>query len=373
MTTTPHIDDVSNNSNMNDNQLNHNESTKLISKSEDLNAGLNVFSATCCGWYHEKNEDYLWHNLSNGFFGLADGVGGGQLGDVASETLLKFLCEQHNELPTSEQIIHDLKVSDTHIQNALAKHNARGASTVVLAWLDENAKGFISSVGDARIYLLDIIQDIEVGYMVKLTQLTMDQTYENLGVPVPEDRHPDDPIRMVGVNAVGEPPVQEVHLRHNQALLLCSDGIHKFLTLEEMETICEQHINKNINHSSLNTLCNVLIERAIDNESHDDCSVMIVLNNQPSIDSAIQDSEATDLICNNEEITNDIGTHKEAADTKNTDIQDSQVDNTTNKKIKLNKGNGKVIIMCIIVLSILVGLFSTYYFNPNSLHKIIGK
>lgn len=372
MTTTPHIDDVYN-SNMNDDRLNHNKSTKLIDKSEDLNAGLNVFSATCCGWYHEKNEDYLWHNLSNGFFGLADGVGGGQLGDVASETLLKFLCEQHNELPTSEQIIHDLKVSDTHIQNVLAKHNARGASTVVLAWLDENAKGFISSVGDARIYLLDIIQDIEVGYMVKLTQLTMDQTYENLGVPVPEDRHPDDPIRMVGVNAVGEPPVQEVHLRHNQALLLCSDGIHKFLTLEEMETICEQYINKNINHSSLNTLCNVLIERAIDNESHDDCSVMIVLNNQPSIDSAIQGSGEADLTCNNEEIINNIGTHKEVVDTKNIDIQDSQVDNDTNKKIKLGKDNSKVIIMCIIALFILVGLFSAYYLSSNSLGKIISK
>lgn len=260
---------------------------------EGLHQGLNVFTGTRCGWYHEKNEDYILHNLENGFFGLADGVGGGQLGDVAAEELLKFLNNQHQSLPTSEQIIHDLKISDAHIKNLLAKHNARGAATVVLAWLDENAKGFLSNVGDARIYLLDIQEPLDdVLGKVKLKQITIDQTYENMGISVPENRHADDPIRMVGIGAVGEPPIYEIELKHNQALFLCSDGIHKFLTSEEMESVCEEYFFNHSDDLPLESIGNALVQKAIENESHDDCTVMIVLNYQPHGD--IQKNETVD-------------------------------------------------------------------------------
>lgn len=261
-----------------------------------LKIGLNVFSGTRCGWYHKKNEDYLLYDLNNGFFGLSDGVGGGQLGDVASETLLKFLHNQHQVLPTDKQIIHDLQTSDIYVQNVLANYNARGAATVVLAWLDENAKGFISSVGDARIYLLDIVEDSDVSHSkICLTQLTIDQTYENLGVPVPKDRHPDDPIRMIGIGAVGEPPVQEVQLRHNQALFLCSDGVHKFLTTEQMEDICKNYLINRPNDLPLQSIANTLIKEAVNNESHDDCSVLIVLNYRPEDIQPITDNIDDDL------------------------------------------------------------------------------
>lgn len=261
-----------------------------------LKIGLNVFSGTRCGCYHKKNEDYILHDLENGFFGLSDGVGGGQLGDVASETLLKFLHDQHQVLPTNEQIVHDLQASDIYVQNVIANYNARGAATVVLAWLDENAKGFISSVGDARIYLLDIIENSDIDQSkVCLTQLTIDQTYENLDVPVPKDRHPDDPIRMIGIGAVGEPPVQEVQLKHNQALFLCSDGIHKFLTTEQMEEICKKYLINRPDDLPLQSIANALIKEAVNNESHDDCSVVIVLNYRPDDIQLITDTSSNNL------------------------------------------------------------------------------
>lgn len=301
-----------------------------------LKTGLNVFSGTRCGWYHKKNEDYILHDLENGFFGLSDGVGGGQLGDVASETLLKFLHDQHQVLPTGEQIIHDLRASDIYVQNVLSDYNAKGAATVVLAWLDENAKGFISSVGDARIYLLDIIENSDIDQSkVCLTQLTIDQTYENLGVPVPKDRHPDDPIRMIGIGAVGEPPVQEVQLKHNQALFLCSDGIHKFLTTEQMEEICKKYLINRPDDLPLQSIANALIKEAVNNESHDDCSVVIVLNYCPDdtqpITNAISDDLGEKKISNTtheDDVFNDVQditkeqTKVSSIDIANTDAQE---------------------------------------------------
>lgn len=258
----------------------HDESTNTPydnSSKQGLKQGLNVFAGTRCGWYHKKNEDYLLYDLDNGFFGLADGVGGGQMGDVASESLLRFLHAQHQSLPSAEQIIHDLKAGDVHIQNILANHQARGATTAVVAWLDSNAKGFISSVGDARIYLLDIVSDLDTHHTkTHLTQLTTDQTYENLGVPTPEGRSPDDPIRMIGVGAVGDPPVQEIQLHHNQALFLCSDGIHKFLTTEQMQEIFGRYLIHRPDELPLESLANALIKEAVNHGSHDDCSVVVV-------------------------------------------------------------------------------------------------
>lgn len=314
-----------------------------------LKIGLNVFSGTRCGWYHKKNEDYILYDLENGFFGLSDGVGGGQLGDVASETLLRFLHEKHQVLPTKEQIIHDLQTSDIYVQNLLANYNARGAATVVLAWLDENAKGLISNVGDARIYLLDIIENSDINQSkICLTQLTIDQTYENLGVPVPKDRHPDDPIRMIGIGAVGEPTVQEVQLKHNQALFLCSDGIHKFLTIEQMEEICKKYFINRSDDLPLQSIANALIKEAVNNESHDDCSVVIVLNYRPDDVQPITDIVSDDLgekktsnIINEDDVLDDVQYITEKQ--KQTEVYPENIANTNTQEAIKSDGQAKLL------------------------------
>lgn len=255
-------------------------------KPYELQQGLNVFTGTRCGWYHERNEDRILYNQNNGFFGLADGVGGGQLGDVAAETLLEFLCSQHDSLPSPELIWQDLQASDIHVSTILSAQNARGAATVVLAWLDKDGRGYFSSVGDARIYLLDIFHDDNT---VVMKQITTDQTYENLGVPVPDNRHPDDPIRMVGVGAVGDPPVLEVVLSHNQALLLCSDGIHKFLTTEQMQDICARYLINPSADLPMESICNALVQEAVGHDSHDDCTALLVVKHCP--DEALSEAE----------------------------------------------------------------------------------
>lgn len=305
-----------------------------------LTQGLNVFSDTRRGWYHGTNEDSVLYDVNKGFFGLADGVGGGQLGHVASDALLKFLCQQHESLPNPKQIVSDLKASDRHIAGVLANHGARGASTVVLAWLNDEAEGYISNVGDARIYLFDIKEaNLDNQGKVTLQQLTIDQTYENLSLEVPDNRQPDDPIRMVGVGAVGSPPVLKVKLEHNQGLFFCSDGIHKFLNTEQMEEIFKNHFLENLPTSPLELIANTLVQEAINYDSHDDCSALVVLNYQ-----ACQHDNLA--ITSNADNVENLGKIDTANDTKNSDkpnlksmtcIRSQALDENT-KKINVKGG-----------------------------------
>lgn len=244
---------------------------------KSLKNGLSIFSASRCGIYHEFNEDRILFDEHGSFYGLADGVGGGALGDKAAETLLQYLKSQSKEVPTADEIVSYLKQSDKIVRDELAKFNARGASTVVCAWLDKNGIGRYSCVGDARIYLITVNNENQV----ILEQITIDQTYGNLNAEPPTGGSYDDPARMIGVGAVGSPPVNEIILQHNQGLLFCSDGVHKFVSTEEMQEICTDYLTlSGKNYYQINAVADILVNRAKNNYSHDDCSVMIVLNYQ---------------------------------------------------------------------------------------------
>lgn len=270
------------------------------SEQQGYRLGLNVFHATRCGVYHERNEDKILYDEKTGFYGLADGVGGGALGDLAADTLLQYLHAQHQRQTTPDDILRHLKESDKVVKETLAQHQARGASTLVATWFNNEASGYYSHVGDARIYLIDMEQvdaeqdlskeDLsnenvstkETAVRVRLSLLTEDQTYEKLGVKIPEGRRADDPIRMIGVGAVGTPSVKSIQLNHQQGLLFCSDGIHKFISLEQMEQICTQYLTETgEKYHDLSDVAYALVLAAVDNHSHDDCSALLVMNYQP--------------------------------------------------------------------------------------------
>lgn len=240
----------------------------------DLQHGLNIFSASRCGSYHERNEDRIYFNKETGFYGLADGVGGGQFGDLAAETLLHYLSEHTTIDSSNHEIVTQLHQADKQVRATLQakQDSARGAATLVAAWLDNDAMGRYTHVGDARIYLLSTRQET-----VTLTQLTQDQTYANLGKTAPEGGADDDPARMIGVGGVGSPQVQPIHLASGQGLLFCSDGVHKFLASDTMEEICAAYLLPGGSfYDQPHAVCHALVNAAIASQSHDDCSALLL-------------------------------------------------------------------------------------------------
>jgi protein phosphatase len=236
--------------------------------------GLTAAYASEMGAGHARNEDCCSHVPSAdqpGFCGVADGVGGGAYGEIASSVLLAYCAQASSDTYRDpERLLHWLARADQYVHEAIARRSSQsGAATLAAAWFPSPGTAYLLHVGDCRVYQL---RPHRRSYVIE--RLTEDQTYASLAQEPPPNGKPDDPARMVGTGALGEPPVLRARIRERELLLLCSDGLHKFLPDAQMAEVVASGINRG---SSLEAICNALVRAAKRNGSHDDASVLLVL------------------------------------------------------------------------------------------------
>jgi len=227
--------------------------------------GIEIGAASAGGSYHPENEDSYLTPLDNtsGLLAVADGVGGGAHGKIASACLIRCIEKLTPALLRKdsrlEQWLHE---ADDTVAREIAKHTERrGASTFVAAIPGKFGNRWqITWAGDCRAYLLS---------SHALRQLTIDDTYEHLGETPPAGVAPDDPARMVGSGAVSKANHATVQLGAGNTLLLCSDGIHKYLSSAE--------ISKGLQRpESLNERCRKLVNQAHINGGTDDATIIAI-------------------------------------------------------------------------------------------------
>ena len=227
-----------------------------------------VAAASSTGKRHVVNEDnHSDLGKDSSVFIVADGVGGGAMAAWASREVVKRV---HRALAgctiDAPAVRAALVEADRHVGRGIARRTPRsGAATVALcastgAFL---SRWFIGWVGDCRIYRLCSV----AGRDAQL--LTRDDTYRNLSETPPPGGSLDDPARMVGNGAVGEPNVERVSLRHGESLLLCSDGVYKHVTTDQMASMLAAAV-------PLAQCCSHLIDAARENGSVDDATVLVV-------------------------------------------------------------------------------------------------
>lgn len=236
--------------------------------------GLEAAFASATGTTHAVNEDCCSHSPSADapvLCAVADGVGGGAFGDVASHALIEHCKSAPKEIYRDRRKLADwLRQGDAVVREAIARRGSRpGASTLVAAWFLSAGRAHVGNIGDCRAYRLS--PRLWGGWRIK--QITVDQTYANLGRPHPPNGSPGDPARMAGVGAVGTPEILSVRLRGGEWLLLCSDGLHKFLPDAAMARLCADELRQG---SSLAEICRALVRAAKQNGSHDDVSALLV-------------------------------------------------------------------------------------------------
>lgn len=131
-----------------------------------------VWSQTDVGRKRKHNEDSLVINPQLGLYGVADGMGGHDFGDVASQTSLQVTQE---ELGKNLGVIRDLLrtntddsrrgvqelleqsivyASDFIYKMSLNKAGARGMGTTLSVSIVHDRFAYLGHVGDSRIYLL---------------------------------------------------------------------------------------------------------------------------------------------------------------------------------------------------------------------------
>lgn len=183
----------------------------------------------------EKVKTNENNKTQKGFCILADGMGGHNAGEVASQNAVKFIAEGLNKM---------MENNDTEIPGGLIKavsyanekvytmaalnpiHSGMG-TTVVAAYVDGDT-AYVANVGDSRAYA---VRDDEI------FQITTDHSVVaelvRCGSITPEEarRHPQKNIitRAVGTDTSVRTDVFEYDYAPDDILLLCSDGLSTML------------------------------------------------------------------------------------------------------------------------------------------------
>jgi protein phosphatase len=184
-----------------------------------------------------SNEDNLLAMPDRGLFLVADGVGGrlggARASQVAVEIFSKVFAQRHHEdlLKIVESTI-DL-CNQKIYEEARSDPNFGGmATTIAMVAVEEN-RAIIAHVGDSRVYRFDrkglicLTEDhSEVGEALRAGLITAEQAA----------RHPRRNVisRALGAEIEVEPDFREIEIDDRTSFMLCSDGVTRHVTDEEI-------------------------------------------------------------------------------------------------------------------------------------------
>ena len=233
------------------------QSIKTMGTNRVEPAQILVASAQSVGRQRELNEDSLFTltttiagNSSNppfGLFVIADGMGGHQYGEVASNAAVRSISgyvmkKFHNSLfnmpsmPVDESLQEIIQAAVMEAQAAVLRE-ATGSGTTVTAALVVGQQLTIAHVGDSRAYLLYNEQRMEAA----TRDHSLVRRLEELGQITSAEAavHPQRNVlyRALGQGETLEPDVVTTPFPIGGYLMLCSDGLWGLVPEEEMKRI----------------------------------------------------------------------------------------------------------------------------------------
>jgi len=250
---------------------------------------LRAASGQSVGKQRDHNEDSLMvvtvtlaghaGNTPFGLYVVADGMGGHQYGEVASNTAMRvfggYIMEKFNSffftLPTLplDESLQDLMLAGVNQAQEVVQRTAPGSGTTLTAALVLGNQVSIAHVGDSRAYAVypdgrfDLITRDHslVGRLEELGQITAEEAAN----------HPQKNIlyRALGQGEMLEPDIFTVPFPSKGMLMLCSDGLWGVLS--------ERDMHKAINNAdSLERACQNLVNAANAAGGPDNISVVLV-------------------------------------------------------------------------------------------------
>jgi len=227
--------------------------------------GVRASMATLTGTDHALNQDFLLH-LPGQFSGVADGVGGGAHGEVASRMLMQLLAEQA-QTPEGHSAARLTEI-DRLIQSALvALGHGPGASVFAsVSPLPATREWQAMWVGDCQITHFEKTHD---GWRVAWQ--SQSQTYRTTHDIVPNGVDPESPSNMVGCGLNFPAGHHRFRAGHQDRIVMASDGFHKVFSVAEQLSLIAQATSP-LNMDVAQTWCELARQRG----SQDDISVLIL-------------------------------------------------------------------------------------------------
>jgi len=181
-----------------------------------------------------QNEDSYLEINERGLFAVADGVGGAQAGDVASQMAMEIIAEAFINLRENGDAEEMMKIAIERANEAIYQMShdlpqlSTMATTVVALHLDGNI-ATIGHVGDSRIYRLS-----EKGNLYRETQdhsMVEEEVRAGRMTVAQAASHPSRNVisRALGADSSVEVDMKTIMFEPHTTFLLCSDGITRHI------------------------------------------------------------------------------------------------------------------------------------------------
>ncbi|WP_166238106.1 Stp1/IreP family PP2C-type Ser/Thr phosphatase [Paenibacillus turpanensis] len=224
---------------------------------------------------------------------VADGMGGHQAGDTASQLTIETIQAELTETVHADMDEEELKeairsailrANDAVFQAASEKEHYHGMGTTVVVALADEQRIFLGHIGDSRAYLIG-----DEG----IKQLTEDHTLVNEllknGQISKEEAHMH-PRRNVLTRALGteqhvDVDSTELPWKPQDQLLLCTDGLTNQVGEEQMLAILQSG-------SSAEEKVEQLVVHALEAGGDDNITVVLLQHSQSEETKSITDEEA---------------------------------------------------------------------------------
>ena len=253
---------------------------------------LQFFAATDVGRQREHNEDNFLVDPKLGLFVVADGMGGHAAGEVASRIAVHEVCRALREHSDVVERWADgaadgdlglmrqemLLLLERAIQQACLTifrasqedPRKRGMATTTSALLLVGDRGFISHVGDSRIYLLrqgqvhQITEDHSlINELVKRGKVKRDEIDSS-----PYAKYKNAVTRAVGAQETVEADTLDFDVLPGDQFLLCSDGMYAYFRESDLPDL--------LAGSDIGEVPRRMVELANAGGGHDNITAMVV-------------------------------------------------------------------------------------------------
>ena len=238
-----------------------------------------IHTISCCntdpGLVRSQNEDTCFVNNEDGYFLVADGMGGAAAGEIASALFKNTTVELFSHAPKrSSDVVQDLIMECFQSANSkilshvteVPSHAGMGCTAELFAF---HSNGFVlGHVGDSRTYSLS---------RGRLKQLTKDHTFvqdlQDQGL-ISREQAKTHSMRNLILRVVGSNEGLEVDIIYGTVLvgdifLLCTDGLSGMVEDVQIKEILALE-------GPLDVKATMLIDQANDAGGKDNISVVLI-------------------------------------------------------------------------------------------------
>jgi serine/threonine protein phosphatase PrpC len=244
-----------------------------------------MVSQTDIGRVRLVNEDRaaIQHELNGLSLAIvADGMGGHQAGDVASQMAIEKIQEElqaiRSDMPVEackDKLREAIERANAAIfEFAAERENYHGMGTTVVAVIASQELLIIGHIGDSRAFKID---------SESIVQLTEDHTLVNELVKngqITQEEASNHPRRNWLLRALGTEPTVEVDIyeyewKHGDTILLCTDGLSSLVEPGIIGKLVQSETN-------LDSAAQLLIRQALDAGGDDNVTVILLKHDEIS-------------------------------------------------------------------------------------------